>query len=214
MLTIVWNQHAHRLADHLLRAVTEQPLGGSIPGRDDAVQILADDGVVARIDNRCQSQGVALHAVRTHQVAGDLRRADDSARRIADRRHGQRNRNQGAILSLPKGLEMIDGFASTDGLQDVVFLELARSAGTMSRIDCPTISDAAYPNSLSAAGFHVTTVPSRVLLMIASSLVATMAAKWASRSNRFATVRSRATALRDRRRIGRKATLSQCAIWG
>ena len=60
-------------------------------------------------------------------------------------------------------------------------------------MDCPTISEAVYPKSFSAAGFHVTTVPSRVLLTIASSLEAMMAAKWrASRSNCFVSVTSRA----------------------
>jgi hypothetical protein len=40
-----------RLADGLARGVAEQPLGSGVPAFDDAAQVLADDGVVARFDD-------------------------------------------------------------------------------------------------------------------------------------------------------------------
>ena len=46
------NDHADRLADRLGGGVAEHPLGRPIPRRDDAVQILADDRVVRRFDDR------------------------------------------------------------------------------------------------------------------------------------------------------------------
>jgi hypothetical protein len=45
-LAIVRDDDADRLAHCLGRRVPEYPLGGSIPGRDDAVHVLADDRVV------------------------------------------------------------------------------------------------------------------------------------------------------------------------
>ena len=46
------DEDANRLADDFAGALAEQPLGGWIPGGDDAAQILADDGVVGRFDDR------------------------------------------------------------------------------------------------------------------------------------------------------------------
>ena len=51
-LAIGRNDHANRLADRFARGVAEHPFGRPVPGRDDAVQILADDGVVGRFDDR------------------------------------------------------------------------------------------------------------------------------------------------------------------
>src|SRR5712671_3987701 len=45
------------------------------------------------------------------------------------------------------------------------------------RIDCPIMSAAVQPNILSAARFHDVTMPSRSLLMMASSDESTMAAR-------------------------------------
>lgn len=45
----------------------------------------------------------------------------------------------------------------------------ARSGGITRAIDCPTISEAAYPSSRSAAGFHTRTVPSSAQPITASS---------------------------------------------
>ena len=47
-------------------------------------------------------------------VARDLRRADDAARIVVNRRHGQRNRDQRAVLPLPDRLEVRHGLAGAD----------------------------------------------------------------------------------------------------
>ena len=49
-----WNQQRDRLADHLLRRITEQPLRARIPARDDAVEVLADDGILGTVDDCCE----------------------------------------------------------------------------------------------------------------------------------------------------------------
>jgi hypothetical protein len=62
----------------------------------------------------------------------------------------------------------------------------------MVRMERPIISAAVKPKSRSAERFQDTTIPFRSLLMIASSLDSTMAAKCrASRSSRRASVMSR-----------------------
>src|SRR5436190_17413841 len=49
-----------RLADHLLGGEAEQPLRPRVPRGDDAVQRLADDGVVARLDDRREALGLKM----------------------------------------------------------------------------------------------------------------------------------------------------------
>jgi hypothetical protein len=44
----------NRLPDRLRSRVTEHALGRGIPRQDDPVQILADDGVIRRIDDLCE----------------------------------------------------------------------------------------------------------------------------------------------------------------
>ena len=45
-------------ADRLVRGVAEEPLGAGVPAVDDAVERLADDGVVRRLDDRGQQARV------------------------------------------------------------------------------------------------------------------------------------------------------------
>ena len=60
--TVRRNQHRDRLADRFPSRIAEQALGAPVPAGDDAVQILADDGVVRGIDNRAQQQDGSLGA--------------------------------------------------------------------------------------------------------------------------------------------------------
>src|SRR5258706_10146185 len=57
-LTVGWNDPADGLADHLRGGVAEDALSRSIPGLNDAVQILADDRIVARLDDRREAPGL------------------------------------------------------------------------------------------------------------------------------------------------------------
>ena len=51
VLKIRGNEDADRLADRFLGGVTEDFLGARIPRSDDAVEVLADDGVIGRFDD-------------------------------------------------------------------------------------------------------------------------------------------------------------------
>ena len=63
------DQHLHRLADGLLSAVAKQGLGGPVPVGDAAVQGLADDGVVGRLDDGGQPGPLGLDLVDRRHVA-------------------------------------------------------------------------------------------------------------------------------------------------
>ena len=71
-------------AHRLLGGVAEEPLGGGVPALNDAVERLADDGVVRRFDDRRQQAGrqklaglVLLHAPLRGDVAEDQHAAGD-----------------------------------------------------------------------------------------------------------------------------------------
>jgi hypothetical protein len=48
---IGWSQNRNRLADDFLSKVAKDTLGAAVPTRDDAIELLADDGIVAGIDD-------------------------------------------------------------------------------------------------------------------------------------------------------------------
>ena len=58
-------------------------------------------------------------------VPGDLRRADDRARGVADRRDGQRDRDERAVLAPANGVEVVDALAAPDVRQDHVLFAKA-----------------------------------------------------------------------------------------
>src|SRR5688572_13892922 len=49
------DQYGYGLPDRLLRRVAEQSFRASVPAGDDAIKVLADNGIVAGIDN-CAEQ--------------------------------------------------------------------------------------------------------------------------------------------------------------
>ena len=71
-LQLVRNEHANRLPDGFRGGVAEHPFGGGIPRGDDALEILADDRVVARVDDGRQMAARARQALAIADVPGDL----------------------------------------------------------------------------------------------------------------------------------------------
>ena len=63
----------------------------------------SDDSTTAASRRLATAACVALA-----DVARDFRRADHAPRVVVNRRHGQRNRDERAVLPLPDGLEMRD----------------------------------------------------------------------------------------------------------
>ena len=56
----------------------------------------------------CQNGNLLLASLLLRDIRRDLRCSDDFALRVFDRRDGQRNENQAAILALPYSLELVD----------------------------------------------------------------------------------------------------------
>ena len=59
--------------------VAEDPLGGGVPGRDDAVEVLADDRIVGRLDDRRQAARFAIGPVVLAEVLDDGRECRPTA---------------------------------------------------------------------------------------------------------------------------------------
>ena len=72
-----------RLADDFAGGVAEQPLRTSVPGGDDAVEILADDRVVRRLDDRRQLGGEVLRALPLGDIDEHVDRAEQHAKLVA-----------------------------------------------------------------------------------------------------------------------------------
>ena len=79
VLLIGRDQHLHRLADGFVGPVAEDRLRGGVPARDAAVQGLADDGVVRRLDDRRQAARRHGGAKVPAQVAQNHRHAAHGA---------------------------------------------------------------------------------------------------------------------------------------
>src|SRR4030095_4552017 len=109
-----WNDQEDVLANRLGRRVAKKPLRASIPRSDDAIQRLAHDGIVGRINNRRQPRAEFVALQTRSDITCNLRRADDASRSIRDRRDRQRNINQPAVLRLPDGLKVVDSFTTTE----------------------------------------------------------------------------------------------------
>src|SRR5581483_3136605 len=63
-LAVCRNQHADRLADGLACRIAEKAAGAGIPAGDDAQEVLADDGVLRRFDDRGEVRiGIVLPAL-------------------------------------------------------------------------------------------------------------------------------------------------------
>jgi hypothetical protein len=54
--TVGGQEHAHRMPAHLIPRITVQLFGAGIPAFNDAVEILSDDCVLGRFDDRRETQ--------------------------------------------------------------------------------------------------------------------------------------------------------------
>jgi hypothetical protein len=82
-LPISWNQRGHGFADDLIRLVPIKSFGTFVPGGDGPMEVDAQDGVIGRLDDRCQSLGMTLPKRLnggTDPVLQPLRQAAQNAR--------------------------------------------------------------------------------------------------------------------------------------
>ena len=118
------DQLEHRLADDLLGGIAEEALRPFVPAGDDAVEVLADDGVVRRADNGGEKYVRPGLAPGIGDVAGDLGPADDQTLGIPEGGNRHRDIDQAPILSPPLGFRALDANPVTDLVQDFRLLLL------------------------------------------------------------------------------------------
>ena len=118
--------------------------------------------------------------LRSEDVAGNFRSADDGANRVAGGRQGQGNRDRASVLGKTHGFEVGGGPLEAQAAEHGGRFGL-EFGGMIRASDWPTISSARKPKRCSAARFQLVTTPSRVLPMIDledSTMAPSMA--WAS----------------------------------
>ena len=64
-----WHDHADRLAEDFVRAITVKPLGPGIPARDLTIELVTDDGIFRVFDDRGQTRECCLGAASFAQLA-------------------------------------------------------------------------------------------------------------------------------------------------
>src|SRR5262249_27153837 len=101
---------------------SEHLFGGVIPREDRAGQVLADDRILTRFDDRGQLSGILFDALLSGNVASDFGDADDLARRIPNGRDGDRYVEHGSIFSLPNRLAVLDAVPRAYPTEKVLFL--------------------------------------------------------------------------------------------
>ena len=66
---IRWNDDRDWLSDGLIRRIAEKTLGAFIPGRDDAVESLADDRIVGGLDDRGKKSCSNMSRLRSFDIS-------------------------------------------------------------------------------------------------------------------------------------------------
>src|ERR1700730_18208425 len=84
-LLIGRNQTRNRLADDFLSQIAKNALRAGVPAGDDAIEVLADDGVVARFDDSGEPQRGLLTAFALRYVLEAVDGADNVSAAILDR---------------------------------------------------------------------------------------------------------------------------------
>jgi hypothetical protein len=124
-LAVGGNQGADRFPDDLLGGVAEHLLRGGVPRRDDAIEILAGDRVVAGFDDGGEVAGGTLEALDAADVLVDADGAGDGAAVVQDRKGGRGDGHGGAVAPLSDGGDVAGLFAREQPSEEVPFLATA-----------------------------------------------------------------------------------------
>ena len=111
-LPIGRDDQANGLPDHLGRRVTEQPFGGTVPRHDRPVQILADDRVVARLDDGGEMPRVPLEPPAFGDVARESARRRSPCPPASRSARPSTRRDALTILADADGFVVVDAFAA------------------------------------------------------------------------------------------------------
>src|SRR5579872_170810 len=130
MLAVRWNKNRNRLADDLFGNIAEQTLGPFIPRLNDAVEVLADDGVIAGLDYGGEATSDALSALVLAEIHQDVDRTHQRAGLVVKRRgegreeHPRSVRAFRDILLAPAGLSLLHGYR-----QGILIVRKQRTVG-------------------------------------------------------------------------------------
>ena len=126
--SILGSQVLTGLADHLLAGEAEQPFGGRVPARDDALKRGADDGFPAELDHGRHTLSDLERPSLLGHVSMHLGCANDLIILVADRRDGEGDGHFRSVLADAHGLQTLDRFAILDAVQvgEELFLSALR----------------------------------------------------------------------------------------
>ncbi len=124
-LKVLGDEHANGTADRLIGAIAEHAFRGLVPRGDDAVQILADDGIVGRLDDRGQPIAGDDGTSKLGLITRNLGCADDLAFVVKNRRDGERDWNQGPVFTPTNRLEMRQRLPRANARENHVLFGLA-----------------------------------------------------------------------------------------
>src|ERR1700733_5569187 len=95
--TVLRNQDRDRLADNLFGEVAEQALRAPVPGDDHTVEILADDRIVARFDDRTETALNTFGTLVLADVDQHVHGADQVAGSVVEGRRKRHERHARAV---------------------------------------------------------------------------------------------------------------------
>src|SRR6185503_12594224 len=119
---VVRHQQLDGPAYDLARLVPVNALGARIPGHHDAIERLAQNRIIRRLDDRSESRQGFGGLVPLGEVALDGRCTNDRSRMVPNRCDGQLDRNDAAVLSDPRSLEAEDLLAAGNPLENPLLL--------------------------------------------------------------------------------------------
>ncbi len=122
VLKVCGDEAENGLADDFFGGVAEHALRAVVPGADDAVEVLADDGVVGGIDDGGEAEADFVDTFAFGDVVGDLGGSDDAALVVLDGGDGDRDGEFFAVLAEAHGLEVLDALAGAKLAQEILFL--------------------------------------------------------------------------------------------
>src|SRR5260370_13554985 len=84
VLPVLWDQYSHRFPDNLLGLVSEEPLGRAVPADDSAVEVLADNCVVGRLNDGCEALRSNLSTLSLRDIHQHIHRSNEDAGGVED----------------------------------------------------------------------------------------------------------------------------------
>src|SRR5258708_12334182 len=93
VLPVLRDQYPHRFPDNLLGLVSEEPLGCAVPAGDSAVEVLADNCVVGRLNDGCEALRSNLSTLSLRHIHQHIHLSNKNTPTVKDGRCELKERN-------------------------------------------------------------------------------------------------------------------------